>query len=850
MIEFRNKPLYEEHPGRAYLDAWGWEAGLYYQRDLPYGDNLDYFKKHVIDESYKWGCNSLDVYVQAPPPPIDRYALPMEWHPDDPIEGSKQYKYLYDPKWNNANLMELTKYAHSRDMLFDWYLNDVPFDGCAPWFGQVKKFSEAETQSKLKLIDNLIEKIARDFMNPLVHGWRGSLDGIKEEDFPHDSVAWDRLMWPYNPGAFIALTPPYLVFPDVVAPNMIALYACGMKGRHDSNDPNGPFFPVRRDHSSWHTDYSRIFVNYQGTSRTNRISSEIWGTYFAAHSGGIFPDLILKQCNDFFRPRVTDHEDIHETVIWWLGESLNICPREVRRYVLAISQDPIKCAVAVSEGSITPARVCYIQNNFLRIYSFQEKEGARLLCDPEGSAHFDANSQAFALTENLVKTAYVDTQGRTYERNMTSDGGQWLTAEEHKETYEKVVSFSEPGGYKAVLREDYRNPSSSMISAVLQHETRELLMFSDNPFFQLRIQRVLLTDKGKMTTALGCEGYDRVFVGDAPYDTAVDIPLSDTENIFTLEDSSSSKPTLVVLFLERGNIVSLRWIPSEALIFESPARPEEQIGLGFVVPAFRYSLDDMPLLREAMMDEDVPLQLTDDRVSVTNKYPLPLVRTVRVSQPDNRPYLVQEYGWWMFRGANPSAREKEIDFLKVYLNPKGTAEILRYGFIDGVVKPGWGCQYMLALKDVMVTASGASCTARVTSVTPLIFSPRVHFKEPFTAARVNGSSWHYFDDEFVYLPNRAGDYHVEVIRQDRPPAPRIIRTFASVASTEWTGSELVIKAALPPHADKLPPDLQLYAALEMTGLRVTKIRGGEVTRTLPDGIVISFRPGTIVVSVA
>ena len=837
--------LFKEHPGRVYLDAWGWEAGLYYQRDLPYGEDLDYFKRKVIDESYKWGCNSLDVYIQAPPPPIDRYATPMEWHPDDPIDvsshqGSMEYKFLYDPKWNNANLMELTKYAHSRDMLFDWYLNDVPLNGCAPWYNVVKHLSEEEKARKQVLIYNLLEKIARDFMNPLAHGWQGTLDGIKEEDIPWDYIKADNLMWRYNPGAFIAPTPPYLIFPEVVPPNMIAFYACGNQGRHDGNDPEGQFFPVRRDHDSWHTDYSRIFVTYQGNSRTNRISSAIWGTYFAAHSGGIFPDRILKQCNDYFRPRAKDPEDIHETVIWWLGESENICPPEARRIVLAVSQDPIKCAISISEGSITPGKVSSIQNNHMRVVSHLEKEGNRLLYDPEGLAHFDANSRSFPLAENLVKTIYLDPEGTACEREL----GDPPQRENAKEIYEKLVTFLEPGGYKSLLREDFRNPDDEHIADAFERESREYLFFSDNPFFQLNIKRALRTLEGRVHTQIGVEGYDRLIVGDASYDEPTHKPVSDLENIFRLEDASGSKPTLFLFLLKKGNSAALIWEPSRLLAFESPAVRKEEIQLAFVVPGLGYASEDMPLLREAMLDEDVPLEFRKDKASLTNKYPIPLVKTIRISNPDDGPYLVKEYGWWMFRGGNPSEGEKGIDFLKVYLEPNGKAVVHRYGFIDGVVKHGWGCQYTVALKDVDSKPSGDSCTARVMSITPLIFAPRLQFKEPFGEVRLNGEPWHYFDEDLVFLPNKTGDYKVGVSKGGEA-APHITRTFASIERTDWTGTELIIKAELPPYAEKLPPDLDLTMALDMAGFNVKKIHGARVVRTTPSGLILGFKPGTI-----
>lgn len=827
--------LFQEHPGRVYLDAWGWEAGLYYQRDLPYGENLDYFKSKVIDESYKWGCNSLDVYLQAPPPPIDRDALSMRWDLDDPIEGAIYYRYIYDPKWDNANLMRLTKYAHSRDMLFDWYINEIPMK------------DREEGGRGRDLIYNLLEKIARDFMNPLVHGWQGSLDGIKEEDIPFDILKADQVMWRYNPGAFIAPRPPNGKFPNIVPPNMIAFYACGRKGRHDGRDP------LRKEHSLWHTSYSRIFVTYQGSSRTNRISSARWGNYFAAFSGGIFPDLILKQCNDYFRSRAKNPEDIHETVISWLGEPLNVCPKEVRRYVFAVSQDPIKCAISASEASISPAKVSFIQNNYLRAYSLLEKEGSKLLYDPEGLAHFDEDSLSFPLSQNFVRTVYSDQQGRVYERKITPSTKEatWVRRKSQEETYEKRVSFPEPGGYKSILREDFIRPSVSVVDGVFEmadHESREFIMFSDTPSLQLRIRRTLRDTEGTTSTIIDCEGYDRLVVEDKLHDAPTEISLSHLGNIFRLEDSSQTKPHLVIFLLEKGKITSLRWVPSKEITFESLAVQYETIDLGFVVPTTLYSLEQMSLLREAMLDEDIPVELKNDGASITNKYKIPLVKVLRISNPDEKPYLVKEYGWWMFRGSNPSSKEKGVDYLKVYLEPKGKAEILRYGFIDDVVKPGWGCQYILAFKDIRSNPSGASCIAKVMSITPLIFSPRLHFKESFSEVKLNGKLWHYFDGCFVFLPNQPGSYQVEVSREGEI-VPHITRTFALVKSTEWTGTELVIETGLPQYAEKLPSGLDLYAALDMRGYHVKEIEGGKIIRSTPDGTVISFKLGKIKISV-
>lgn len=237
---------------------------------------------------------------------------------------------------------------------------------------------------------------------------------------------------------------------------------------------------------------------------------------------------------------------------------------------------------------------------------------------------------------------------------------------------------------------------------------------------------------------------------------------------------------------------------------------------------------------------------TEEPATVENPLPVPVTQVVRVSGGSARPepYHVFEFGEHVFRGAQPSLEHPGDDYVKVYLPPGGRARIAPWGYIDGVVRAGWGAQYTLGLSEVEETTEGARVTVDVKSVTSLLFAPRVQFAFTLGAVRVDGAHWHYHDDRHVFLPNHVGTFRVEATRGEQS-MPHLVRTFANVTATTASEGQLDFEAQLPPWSTSVPPDFHFYALVRHPEQCIVHAHGAEVVRNGDDASVVRFRAGHV-----
>lgn len=204
-----------------------------------------------------------------------------------------------------------------------------------------------------------------------------------------------------------------------------------------------------------------------------------------------------------------------------------------------------------------------------------------------------------------------------------------------------------------------------------------------------------------------------------------------------------------------------------------------------------------------------------------------------------------EIDWWVVRGAQSTLLRQEPDYLKVYLLPEGEAAIQPYGFIEGAVKPGWGCQYTLAIKDVSLNKEKVRCKVKVLNVTPYIFAPRLEFSGKIREVNLDGKSWHYFEDCFVFLPNRKGIYELEVSLGRDPTSPHLIRTAALIEETSYKEKVFTFQVSLPVWTKKLPKGLKFSALIHLSpnNNKVKKIEGAEMVKKESNGLLVRFAPG-------
>ncbi|MCK4400791.1 hypothetical protein KAW08_00625 [bacterium] len=860
--------LHKEHPGEMVVDAWGWWSTPYYQRSAfsQTSVDLDYFKSRVIEESYRWGANLLKFspWVHSP---LGQGTLTKGYLMSclDEIPGGK---HVSDKNWNDETLRELTEYAHKHGLMFHWFICHELIPGMdeeihreflrkkealTPGERAVVRWTypfdghTAVIFNKEKIKANLdaIEKVMRDYADLIKIGWKQSLDGYGyEHGFIDEDSGITTRLWQYNPGMYLHSTSSSFVKPPD-EPNYIRDSACGGVGSDDGG---------REEQYS--RDIIRVTCKDFPHLSTLYLATQLDARPFACNTygGTSFPDWFVKQCNDFFRKRMRNPDrPVCESIIWWLGEPENICIDGIREYVYAISQDPIKAAITTSlrttgiggiknkeNGRIIynhTSGTSFIQNNYLRLYIPSKglfapgepdvglfpslSDGGELVYDKECLAHYDIDSKSIPLTSNFINLGFIE---KPY--GVKTD-----------------VEYVEYGGQKAVLKEyifGYIKDSSL-------REIRTYSMLNDTPYFKLLIERSINGKPIDINTIFGCEGYDRLVIDNTnEYDLSKrKKSISSTASILRFHDKKGIKPDLVFLILEKGNIEAITWLPSGKLSFQSKKVKKEKLSLAIVVSTDLYGEDDLIILKKVLAEEDACIKLKDGKGEVINKHSIPLVKAIKVDNTNKSPYFVEEYGWWLFRGAQPSEEDKKkTDYVKVYLKANGKAKLQQKEYIDDILRPGWGCQYTMIFKDIESNERKSGCTTKVLSVTPFIFAPRVEFKEKIVNAKVDGKPWHYFDENILFLPNKEGIYQVEVNHKGEN-LPHLRRTYAYVEQTNLEDNLFEFKANLPVWVKSMPDKLYFTAILDLGKRKIKKIEGAEVAKTSPKGTLIKFKPGRI-----
>lgn len=440
--------------------------------------------------------------------------------------------------------------------------------------------------------------------------------------------------------------------------------------------------------------------------------------------------------------------------------------------------------------------------------------------DPEHTAHYDGDSNAVVLSGSFLRTVS-------------------LTDDEIELVSDAVYEYPEPAGYLAFLK----TTRPLRQGGVLVDQTIEVEFNSDSPWLRLNAHYVSRGGRAAIGSEIGASGYDTLITDEAirsPADLRV-------RPVVRLSDSRQRLPDLLIMVLDAGSLSAMRWHPDKSLTLVLRQTESMTCRLALAVLDGLYSAEDVPALCELVGQPHQLVNLDEKgEATITNPLPIPVTRLIRISggsaSPD--PYHIREFGEWVFRGAQTSVLYPGDDYLKVYLPPRGSATICRYGFIGGVARVGWGCQYTMSLGAVERTAQGARVAAKVHRITSMIFAPRVRFADRIKSVRLDGRPWHYRDDYHVFLPNRVGEYRIEVISGDAE-LPRIERTFALVEDTKMRANELVIDAALPVWTDTVPDGFHFYATIRHPGRHLSRLGGAQLVRHVPGASLVRFRPGRV-----
>ncbi|MEN6608560.1 MAG: hypothetical protein ABFD60_15045, partial [Bryobacteraceae bacterium] len=800
--------LLTDDPGKPVLDLWGWHASPFYQRRGGRVVSPEYLKKRAVEESYKWGANLIEIY---------RGGYPLEQRAG----------------WTRESTAEFHRYIHDLDMLVQWFPHRLDRDTApnANLISHWAKGSDDQSNTFTGAVEAMRD-LARTLFDSLDVPPDELLDVFGSEQWPlmHADL-FNKCMWPYNP-AMSFYTDNHAF--DETLPNEI-----------DVTASNG--FGVDDQTSGYHKLPSEIRKQY---------GFQFWGSQAECRNGiaenrfgGLGqPDWILKQVNDQFRERAraSGNRRLSPSAVWWINEAEEMCSGENRRYVYGTSQDPVKCAVTATLASCGqdgikvetesgtrglsprypyPGKTAFIENNYLCVFASPGQDRLTLWRDPERLGHFDNDSPATLLCDPLARTVIAGSERAPVVKSVNFE-------------------YVEPAGYKAV----WRSRLQMECEGCHVEETRTCVVLNDTPYVSLRVERTVSGGKIALGARFGLPHYDSLTLDAAEHDHPVDAPVCER---LTLKDKSGRYPDLVFLLRARGRLASVKWTPKRSLTFESLAHEQESFEVAVLIPERLYNSRGIDELIRHLMEPEEAVTLDDaGQAIVTNKSAVPLVKVVRVSGAGPHPYQLFEFGRWVFRGAQPSLAHKGEDYLKCYLPAHGSIKIQRYGFLEAVARPGWGCQYTMALGECWRRGRRAGTLAEVREVTSFLFAPRIRFRNRISEVWLDGNPWRYFDGHHVFLPNRRGRYRVEVI-EDECNDPVIARTFAHIEKSVWQKECLSFEARLPEWVNGIPEDFDFVALIRHPGRELAALDHARLLRSKPSvASMVSFKPGTVSLSFA
>ncbi len=898
--------LHRRLPGLPYIGHWGWHAQIQYQRANRQCVDIKYFKEKMIDEPFRWGSNLLEFYA----PGMNREeGYPFTWEDDDPIAkpsgGLAYWGGNWASGWNNKTARDLFKAAHQRDMLVQMFYHPNP----------VRAARGTETQKAVEAHQSFCRFQAREFQNPLLHGWRAAHDGVGSEWWGDgQNGEYISQIWPYNPGCYRYST---ALLPKT-GPYFHGTWMCAF-GR--TGNINACGFGDR-----WRYVYHPpLYLSYQADSRSMKPSTREWGGW-ANYGGGSTPDWLVRQMHDFARDRL-----YLDSGIWWLGEPSATMKEQDRPFVYGSSTDPLRCALTTTMRAVGsdgyrakahrtvanlpqqyvcdephPQDTAFIQNNYFRLLRMAGEDRGVLQYDPTRLAHFHETGRPIPAQELSPSFISALPQGLPA---FNASGDQFVldigkvddSSAEFKKAggYEKchgctadAAAFpaqlcyeSWPdwpheveGGFSATTGrydlEIFTLPNDFVCTMEVEMDGRPIGVYFPRPGVKrkhvlpvsldssrqhqlcFRVQKANTSSRRSDGLPGLAHAFDAILLRRTDGQSVVHRSrqpighqsiLEETaykdptgayrqERLYTVDSDSpllkmkitnhAPKPITWETRIQLPNYGGMKACPTKVgAVWElQPKRPSmpplllieysedpphriakdgddvvitsvkdktSTVSLALLLADGLYVDTDYQSISRMLRSGDTTLAVGEASIEHKNKLDIPRVEVVRIKNPHGGPYMVAEKNtegetFWLVRGAQPAG---DADRLKLYMQPNAKVRIQRYGYIDGIVKPGFGCQYSLAIRD---NVQPGACEVEVVKTGPFMFAPRIDWKQPFDSVKVNGQDWRYFDDNLVYLPNKPGRYVVEV-EEEGLSAPSLGRTFLSVESSTWNETEMTLE---------------------------------------------------------
>ncbi len=787
-------PKIKEHRGIPLIGIWGVHTGLSYQRPEWKQISIDQLKQDAIDFFTKYGANIVELYPSNKESHFDDYTC--KENVAVPLHLFREYPdFDQENVWTINEFLEFNRYAHKNDFLISLMIH-------CWWL--------ASYEYRAKVFWKLLHELGIKVNDISVDGFGQHIDGFATEgDFIVPEEAND-LLWIYHPGIYLRESAWGIkrTTGNYIQPRGFHL-TDGRVLMYEREEYMGLAPECWRGWEKiWRGEEiklkgGKLYVSLQAEGRDVKCSDKRWAVY--GGMGSI--DMLIEEVNNYARAKARSWSTAGTTAIRVINEPL-LSPK-MKRYVGGICQDPIRCAISATLDNTAkdgryprtnyPKGTSFIQNNFYRAY---------IAPDGQVDLHYDKNAEA-----NFTNFVW-QTSGLLLSNFIKSrfDKNQKLTFNE--------CEAREEAGAVAVLRQrcTYRANEISM------DEFRDYKAEADNPWLWIKIQRVFVGNDAIARSAISIfdfKGYK------PPQKPAVDKAI-----ILT----SKNKPKLALFVPKSEDIYKLEWDRTGKLKIISTENNSHNFRIALLIGVPENITPTKLTKQIRFLSEELRFDMDNGltkELIVKSTIDTEVVRSVLILNPPNGLYQVCEKGWWQVRGGQPSWDIRGTDLIKIVLSPGDTARIQSYNFIDGIVKSGWGCQYTQLIRDIVTDENKAKLTVRVIDINPKIWAPRLHFARRISSAKVDGKEWFYFNGPFLFLPNRWGNYEIEV-DFGRPNLPHLICTFAIIEKTIWKNNSLIIKTNLPEWTDTLLPEENYYLILDAENYKLTDIKNAKIIRTIPN----------------
>ncbi len=405
--------------------------------------------------------------------------------------------------------------------------------------------------------------------------------------------------------------------------------------------------------------------------------------------------------------------------------------------------------------------------------------------------------------------------------------------------------YTMPGGHQAQLTQDFQIQYDDIIIT----EKRNIKVRADEPSIALEIMRETNGNNFLLDSIFNYEGYENLY-----FNQKRQVRTGNTSaipDIISFSDNEGLKPDLHLLLTDKSLIESLSW-GDDVFTIISSVSDKQKLRMTATLRADLSVSEDMNYFQ--LEPEKVSLNRKSKEFHNNSSHEM--VKAVQIEDPSEGPYFVREKGWWSVRGAQPLtytqpgwldyldkyekwALDKDNikmpitaygpDIVRLHIEPGGISALEPYGFINNILRPGRGSQKQLLCGEITPT----SCLVKVLSTTSYVFAPRVEFKKKFTSVKLDGRDWAYHDSRNVFLPQKPGEYLIEV--KDTGTGydnPKLENSAASIKRAFYHNNELEIEWEFPDYVFALPEGLAYKFFISYNGNRnsICSVRGGELVR--------------------